>query len=208
MNHPLFLNKYKLVFIGDSSVGKTSILNTYMKKKYTPKPTLGTEFSEKYIEKYDLKLQIWDCAGQERFRALTRLYYRGAHICVLVFDLSNPKSLNSIENYWINAVLENTDTSVHFILVGNKIDLRSTIDYKNVWDLCKKYNMKYIETSAINNTNIINIFNIACLLIKEKNTQHLEYTDTTNNTINNTTNIVNINTDSTTPFYNLYSHYC
>lgn len=204
MNHPLFLNKYKVVFIGDSSVGKTSILNTYMKKKNTPKATLGTEFSEKYIEKYDLKLQIWDCAGQERFRALTRLYYRGAHICILVFDLSNPESLNSLKNYWINAVLENSDNSVNFILVGNKIDLSSKINYQDVWDLCKKYNMKYIEASAINNTNIINIFNIACLIIKEKNTKHLEY----NNDKNNNNNTVNIDKISIVPFYNLYSHYC
>ena len=204
MNHPLFLNKYKVVFIGDSSVGKTSILNTYMKKKNTPKATLGTEFSEKYIEKYDLKLQIWDCAGQERFRALTRLYYRGAHICILVFDLSNPESLNSLKNYWINAVLENSDNSVNFILVGNKIDLSSKINYQDVWDLCKKYNMKYIEASAINNTNIINIFNIACLIIKEKNTKHLEY----NNDKNNKNDTVNIDKISIVPFYNLYSHYC
>jgi small GTP-binding protein len=174
MNYPRNFNKHKIIFIGDSGVGKTSILNNYSKKNYTPKATLGTEFTEKYIEKHNLTLQIWDCAGQERFRALTKLYYRGAHICVFVFDLSNKTSLESIENYWIPTVKNNAGESVQFILVGNKLDLTTSIDYSIVWNLCKTYNMKFIETSVIQNIHIQNIFEIACLLIISQKTDHLE----------------------------------
>ena len=203
MYKPLFQNKFKIVFIGDSSVGKTSILNTYMKKNYTPKATLGTEFTEKYMENYDITLQIWDCAGQERFRALTRLYYRSAHICIMVFDLSKPETLKSIKDYWIYAVKTNSDGTVRFILVGNKMDLTPQIDYQQVWDLCKLYNMTYVETSAVNDTNISNIFTTACSIITDKTIGHLEYNDTTN-----TNDIIDIDESSNVDLYNPYSYYC
>lgn len=172
--YPYFSDKHKIIFVGDANVGKTSILNTYTKKNKIPKATLGTEFTEKYIEKHHFTLQIWDCAGQERFRALTKLYYRGAKICILVFDLSNPKSLESIENYWIPIVKTETNNTVKFILVGNKFDLTSNVDYSIIWNLCKIHNIKFIETSATKNLYINNIFENVCNLINSKPTDDLE----------------------------------
>ena len=95
-----------------------------------------------------MTLQIWDCAGQEKFRALTKLYYRNADLCILVSDLSQPKTLDSIQNYWIYTYIENNPKNTKFILVGNKSDLDINIDYTYIWNLCKSYNMKYIECSV------------------------------------------------------------
>ena len=188
---------YKIILIGDSSVGKTSILNTYMKKKDNISTTIGTEFAKKYVDKYKLNLQIWDCAGQERFRALCKVYFRATDICILVFDLSNPSSLKSIRDYWINTYLENATKSYKFILVGNKSDLPITIDYNIIWQLSKTYNMKYIETSTINKTNIDSIFNTACEFILDINKYDNTFIET------NTLNI-----EDTSYRYNFLSSYC
>jgi len=174
MNYPHFLDKHKIIFVGDSGVGKTSILNTYSKKNKIPKATLGTEFTEKYISHHNLTIQIWDCAGQERFRALTKLYYRGAKVCILVFDLTNTQSLDSIENYWIPIVKKETNESCKFILVGNKFDLTANIDYSIIWNLCKIHNIKFIETSATKNLYINNIFENVCNLINSNLSEDLE----------------------------------
>ena len=188
---------HKIILIGDSSVGKTSILNTYMKKKDNISTTIGTEFSKKYVDKYKLHLQIWDCAGQERFRALCKVYFRATDICILVFDLSNPSTLNSIKEYWINTYLENSTKSYKFILVGNKSDLPITIDYNIIWQLSKTYNMKYIETSIINNINIDSVFNTACEFILDINKYDNTFIET------NTLNI-----EDTSHRYNFLSSYC
>ena len=205
--YPYFSEKHKIIFVGDSSVGKTSILNTYSKKNKIPKATLGTEFTEKYIEKHNLTLQIWDCAGQERFRALTKLYYRGAEICILVFDLTNPKSLESIENYWIPTVKNEAGESIKFVLVGNKFDLTSNIDYSTVWKLCNTHNIKFIETSATKNLYINNIFETVSQLINSKIIEDVEKNK--NEIHNRQLQKVNVNliTPITLPeqIYNIYS---
>jgi len=154
--------KYKIIVIGDSNVGKTSIIDSYVNDfniNKIPKITIGTQFTETFISKYKLYLQIWDCAGQEKFRALTKLYYRNSIACILIFDLSNINTLISLETYWIKTVLDNTDTPPLFLLVGNKSDLNSTISNTDITNLCNKYNMTYIETSVVNQSNIPLIFN-------------------------------------------------
>ena len=205
--YPYFSEKHKIIFVGDSNVGKTSILNTYTKKNKIPKATLGTEFTEKYIEKHNLTLQIWDCAGQERFRALTKLYYRVAEICILVFDLTNPKSLESIENYWISTVKNEAGESIKFVLVGNKFDLTSNIDYSTVWKLCNTHNIKFIETSATKNLYINNIFENVCQLINSKIIENVEKNK--NEIHNRQLQKVNVNliTPITLPeqIYNIYT---
>jgi small GTP-binding protein len=188
MSYYFYNKKYKIIFIGDSSVGKTSILKKYIyDDSNCPTTTIGTEFAKKYVTKYNLHLQIWDCAGQERFRALCKIYFRDTDICILVFDLSNTTTLESIKNYWINTYLQNSTKHHKFILVGNKSDLNVSIDYNIIWDLVKTYNMKYIETSVNNNTNITNLFDLVCEFILE---------------INNTNNFDSYNLDS----YNLDSY--
>ena len=188
---------YKVIFIGDSSVGKTSIFKKYTNINTETSSTIGTEFTKKYIDKYNLLLHIWDCAGQERFRALTRVYFRDTDICILVFDLSNSTTLESIKNYWIETYLKNSTKQHKFVLVGNKSDLTINIDYNIIWYLVKTYNMKYIETSVVDNKNITNIFDFACDLILEINKYDNNFTES---------NTLNISTTSNR--YNLWSSYC
>lgn len=179
---------YKVIFIGDSSVGKTSILKKYTNINTETSSTIGTEFTKKYIDKYNLQLHIWDCAGQERFRALTRVYFRDTDICILIFDLSNPTSLESIKNYWIETYLKNSTKQHKFVLVGNKSDLTINIDYNIIWYLVKTYNMKYIETSVVDNKNITNIFDLVCDLILEINTYDNNFTESNTLNISTTSN--------------------
>ena len=108
-------NKYKVIIIGDSGIGKTTIMNSYLKKTIkNPISTIGTEYSNIKFSKYDQELQVWDCAGQEKFRSLVKLYYRGAKGCIFTFDLSSENSLNSINNYWIENVKKMQMKTVFF----------------------------------------------------------------------------------------------
>jgi len=163
MDYNVNIPIYKIIIVGDSGVGKSSILNTYIEKKpiLNRKITIGSQYSEQFMKNYKIKLNIWDCAGQERYHSITKLYFRGSKAAIFVFDLSNLKSLTNIVNYWIKTVIENTNVidNVKFVLVGNKSDISINTDYKIIWDLCKKYNMIYIESSVVNNKNISDIFN-------------------------------------------------
>jgi|TARA_B100001175_G_scaffold306759_1_gene305219 small GTP-binding protein len=150
---------YKVILLGNSSVGKTSIMNNFSKKHQDVSPTIGAEFCLMKSSKYNHKLQIWDCAGQERYRAVTRIYYRNIQGCVLIFDLNNKKSLYDIRDYWVKEVENNNMINPIFILVGNKSDLRINTDYDVIRSLVNTYSMKYIETSVIKNENICEIFN-------------------------------------------------
>ena len=201
------INKSKVIFLGDSNVGKTSLIHTYLKKNNTISATIGTEFFKKHMEKYNRTLQVWDCAGQECYRAICKLYYRDSDACILVFDLSEPKSLDSIKNYWISTFKYHCSKSHKFILVGNKsdktINIDYNIDYNIVWHLCKSYNMRYIETSIITKTNIDDIFNFTCELLNNNNNNN-------NNTSSNT-DLINMNTisDTITSYrYSYFSNYC
>ena len=188
--------KYKTIIVGDSNVGKSSILNVFLNKKIENKSTIGTEFASKFMEQYNFTLQIWDCAGQEKYRSLTKIYYRGTQVCIFVFDLNNPSSLDNIKTFWINNYLQSATQSI-FILVGNKSDLPITIDYNIIWDLCKTYDMKYIEASATESKNINHIFDTASqLLLKKYDSLHISYN---NDYLNDSINI------STTSTYNPYS---
>ena len=155
LNTPI---NYKIILLGSSAVGKTSIMNSFSKKNTDVSPTIGTELFIIRSKKYNHKLQIWDCAGQERYSAVTRIYYRDIQGCILIFDLSDIKTLYDIRDYWIKEVEKNNTINPIFILVGNKCDLKIYTDYNIIKDLVKNYDMKYIETSVVNNQNISQIF--------------------------------------------------
>ena len=151
---------YKVILLGSSGVGKTSIMNLFSKKNIAHvSPTIGSEFCLMESKKYNHRLQLWDCAGQERYRAVTRIYYRDIQGCILVFDLSDIKSLYDIRDYWVKEVEKNNTINPIFILVGNKSDLRINTDYEIIKTIVKDYNMKYVETSVVKNENISEIFN-------------------------------------------------
>ncbi|CAA7271145.1 unnamed protein product [Cyclocybe aegerita] len=118
----------KFIITGDAAVGKSSLLIRLTDQRFlaNPDPTLGVEFGSKLItipeEDKVVKLQCWDTAGQESFRAITRSYYRGAAGCLLVYDVTSRKSFENVRN-WLSDVREHADPHVSCILVGNKVDL-------------------------------------------------------------------------------------
>ncbi|EER06563.1 Rab7, putative, partial [Perkinsus marinus ATCC 50983] len=93
----------KVIILGDSGVGKTSLMNQYVNKKFSPqyKATIGADFLTKEVTIDDkvVTLQIWDTAGQERFQSLGMAFYRGADCCCLVYDITNPKSFESLDSW-------------------------------------------------------------------------------------------------------------
>jgi Ras-related protein Rab-1A len=158
-------NAFKILIIGDSNVGKSSLLIRFSDKEYCENyiTTIGLDFRTKKIniDNKIIRLEIWDAAGQERFKALTKLYYRNCYGVLLVFDITDKNSFINIEN-WINEFNKHCDIpNVSKILIGNKCDLISEkkVSYEEINKLCLFYNLTYIETSAKDNTNVELTFN-------------------------------------------------
>ena len=148
---------FKIMLIGDSAVGKSSLMMRFCDEKFNPTffPTIGVDFKIKTFAEESIKLQIWDTAGQERFKAITNAYYRGAHGIIVVFDVANRQSFNNVEN-WL-ADIDNLKTkNVVRLLVGNKCDLNDEreVSQNEASRFAENAGMKYIETSAKNDTNV------------------------------------------------------
>nr|6HUF_A Chain A, Ras-related protein Rab-27A [Homo sapiens]6HUF_B Chain B, Ras-related protein Rab-27A [Homo sapiens]6HUF_C Chain C, Ras-related protein Rab-27A [Homo sapiens]6HUF_D Chain D, Ras-related protein Rab-27A [Homo sapiens]6HUF_E Chain E, Ras-related protein Rab-27A [Homo sapiens]6HUF_F Chain F, Ras-related protein Rab-27A [Homo sapiens]6HUF_G Chain G, Ras-related protein Rab-27A [Homo sapiens]6HUF_H Chain H, Ras-related protein Rab-27A [Homo sapiens]6HUF_I Chain I, Ras-related protein len=150
----------KFLALGDSGVGKTSVLYQYTDGKFNSKfiTTVGIDFREKTIYRNDkrIKLQLWDTAGLERFRSLTTAFFRDAMGFLLLFDLTNEESFLNVRN-WISqlkthAYSENPD----IVLCGNKSDLEDerVVAAAEARQLAEHYGIPYFETSAANGTNI------------------------------------------------------
>lgn len=153
---------FKVILLGDSSVGKTSILNRYIKKQFEDKSqcTIRAYLESKSFE-YDLytiiNLNIWDTCGQERFKSITKLYFRDTHGIVLNYDVNNRKTFESL-NEWINLIKDNTNKYVSIIIVGNKNDLEKNVSKEELNNFCEKNNFLSEEVSAKNGNNIDLIF--------------------------------------------------
>ena len=183
----LKLVEYKIILVGDSGVGKTSILKKFINNEFNEdiKCTINIDFFSKSI-KIDknlyTNLKIYDTAGQEKYRALIKQYYQGTDGIILVFDLTNENSFNKLKS-WINEVSDNTEKS-QIILVGNKADLiERKIDEQTAENFAKQRDMKYIETSAKEGTNILLLFEELALDINKKKQNdssvvELEHVDT------------------------------
>lgn len=117
---------FKLVLIGDSGVGKTNIANRYTLNQfyYENKSTIGVEYFSKNvtIENIKIKVHIWDSAGQERFRSITKSYYRGAKGAFVVYDITKPESFENSEK-WVDELIKFGEKDLIIYLIGNKIDL-------------------------------------------------------------------------------------
>lgn len=125
-------NILKIVILGDSGVGKTTLLQQYVSQKVSAhsKPTIGADFTKKevMIDNSVVTLQIWDTAGQEKFQSLGYAFYRGADCCALVYDITNNKSFDNLTK-WREGIIENAGCSdpntFPFVLIGNKLDKES-----------------------------------------------------------------------------------
>ena len=170
---------FKIVLIGDTSVGKTNILTKYLSDEFDPesKATVGVEFGTKNfkLENNIVKVQIWDTAGQERYRSITNAYYKGAKGSLLIYDITNKKSFENLEK-WISDIKTNGDDNIPIILVGNKSDLENkrVISIEEGKNKAKLYKFAFMETSALNGNNIEKAFNELIMDVYKKNHEYFE----------------------------------
>ncbi|CAJ1058802.1 ras-related protein Rab-41 isoform X3 [Leuresthes tenuis] len=157
------LRKFKLVFLGEQSVGKTSLITRFMYDSFdnTYQATIGIDFLSKtmYLEDRTVRLQLWDTAGQERFRSLIPSYIRDSTIAVVVYDITNLNSFQQTSK-WIDDVRTERGSDVIIMLVGNKTDLadKRQITTEEGEQRAKELNVMFIETSAKTGYNVKQLF--------------------------------------------------
>ena len=160
---------FKIVIIGDAAVGKTSLINRFVEAKFKEdyRPTLGANLLRQNVEiKVDGKqflctLVIWDIAGQSRFELIRSLYFKGCVGAFLVYDCTRPTTFENITNIWLNELLINTGSTLSFVLIGNKIDLKDSqsVLKEEGMELAEEINAtEFIETSAKSGENVTNAF--------------------------------------------------
>jgi Ras-related protein Rab-6A len=152
--------RHKIIFVGDAGVGKTTIIGRIMDSPFTDayEPSIGVDFMSKNIKYHgqNIKLQMWDTAGQEKYKGLIPSYVRNSSIVFIVYDISSKTSFDNIPK-WINFIKSIENTTL--ILCGNKIDLESREVKKEVGEeFAKKEGISFFEVSAKTNENIKNMF--------------------------------------------------
>lgn len=172
---PAAHNKFKVMMLGDAGVGKTSIARRFVDDHFLNNyiHTIGIDFLEKAVscDGQAVRLQIWDTAGQDRFRTIIRPYYRGASGIVLAFDVTDEKTFEDV-GQWLGCISENTRACqiIQKVLVANKVDLP-----RNVWQvsreeavaLADKHGMAFFEVSAKEGTGVTEAFlELARLILK------------------------------------------
>jgi len=168
------LARYKLVFLGDQSVGKTSIITSFMYDTFdtTYQATIGIDFLSKtmYLDDRTVRLQLWDTAGQERFRSLIPSYIRDSAVAIVVYDVTSRESFDGADKWMEDVRQERSGDEVIIVLVGNKTDLadKRQISFEQGEAKAKQYGVLFYETSAKAGYNIKALFkHIASLLIPE-----------------------------------------
>ena len=157
------LAKYKLVFLGDQGVGKTSIITRFMYDSFDKnyQATIGIDFLSKtmYLDDRTVRLQLWDTAGQERFRSLIPSYIRDSSVAVVVYDITNRASFLNTSK-WIEDVRNERGNDVIIVLVGNKTDQseRRQVSVEEGEDKSTKEGIMFIESSAKAGFNIKALF--------------------------------------------------
>jgi Ras-related protein Rab-1A len=166
---------FKVLLLGNSDVGKSSIILRYVDQTWSDifVPTIGVDFKVKtlVIDKKNVKMQIWDTAGQERFRTVVSSYFKGSHGIFIIYDITNRESFKNLEN-WLGEIEKNASDKVLKILIGNKCDLEQEreIQFEEGQAFANRNGMQFIETSAKNNTNINEAFEaLAKLMIQFSN---------------------------------------
>ena len=166
---------FKVLLIGNSDVGKSSLILRYVDQIWNDVfvPTIGVDFKVKSLEidKKTVKMQIWDTAGQERFRNVISSYFKGAHGILLIYDITNKESFKELEN-WLGEVERNASNQVLKILLGNKCDLddKREITKDEGEAFAMRNGMQFMETSAKVNTNVNEAFEaLARIMVDSSN---------------------------------------
>ncbi|KAH1149213.1 hypothetical protein GYH30_043689 [Glycine max] len=164
---------FKLLLIGDSSVGKSCLLLRFADDSYVDSyiSTIGVDFKIRTVELEGktVKLQIWDTAGQERFRTITSSYYRGAHGIIIVYDVTEMESFNNVKQ-WLNEIDRYANDTVCKLLVGNKSDLvdNKVVDSLTAKAFADELGIPFLETSAKDSINVEQAFLTMTAEIKKK----------------------------------------
>eukprot|EP00180_Rhodochaete_pulchella_P000389 Plantae.Rhodophyta-Rhodochaete_pulchella.ctg12728.p1 GENE.Plantae.Rhodophyta-Rhodochaete_pulchella.ctg12728~~Plantae.Rhodophyta-Rhodochaete_pulchella.ctg12728.p1 ORF type:complete len:212 (+),score=41.65 Plantae.Rhodophyta-Rhodochaete_pulchella.ctg12728:324-959(+) len=164
---------FKFIIIGDTGVGKSCLLLQFTDKRFTPihDLTIGVEFGARIVtvEDKQLKLQIWDTAGQESFRSITRSYYRGAAGALLVYDITRKETFEHLLS-WLEDARAHSNSNMTIILVGNKSDLehRREVSRESGEEFAKEHGLLFLETSAKSNSNVEDAFLTTAKAIYDK----------------------------------------
>jgi len=149
----------KIIIVGDSAVGKTNIMARYLKGEFqeNSKATIGVEFGSKIfkIEGHTIKAQIWDTAGEEKYKAITGAYYKGSKGGFIVYDITRKETFESTER-WINELKLAADPKINIMLIGNKSDLedKREVTKEQGEEKAKSFGCAFLETSALSGDNI------------------------------------------------------
>lgn len=173
---------FKILIIGNSSVGKTSFLFRYADDSFSSAfvSTVGIDFKVKTIVRQDkrVKLQIWDTAGQERYRTITTAYYRGAMGFILMYDITNEDSFAAVQD-WCTQIKTYSWDNAQVVLVGNKCDLEDerVVSMERGRQLASQLGMEFFESSAKENVNVKYVFERLVDIICDKMSESLDTSD-------------------------------
>ena len=156
---------FNIVMLGETGVGKTSIVQRFVAEKYNDNnnPTIGASFiSKSYIipnTNLSMKFQIWDTAGQEKYKSLASMYYRDAHAAIIVYDITNKSSYDAIKN-WVSELKSSSNKDIFIVIVGNKADLvhKEEIDVVTSKEYSDSISALFKQTSAKENMGIEDLF--------------------------------------------------
>ena len=154
---------FKNIIVGDTSVGKSCLMMQFIENRFSEgvDPTLGVEFGSRTlkIENSSIKIQIWDTAGQESFKSITRSYFRGAIGALVVFDLTARQSFENVSN-WLNDIRSGASSNIEILLIGNKKDRsrERQISAEQAKKLADLHRIEYVEVSAKTGENVAEVF--------------------------------------------------
>ncbi len=164
----------KVVLIGEASVGKTCIIVQFMEGRFSQyiSSTISAEFCRKKYEfpgNQSITLDIWDTAGQEKFRSLNRIFYSKAKAVILVYDITNKSTFEEIKNYWYGQIIDNCYKGVIIAVAANKSDLFEDREVSNEEgeEFANSINAIFSSTSAKNNSGITNLFETIAMKLSD-----------------------------------------
>ncbi|XP_074658091.1 EF-hand calcium-binding domain-containing protein 4B-like isoform X2 [Tubulanus polymorphus] len=173
---------FKVVFIGDSGVGKSSFIHRFCTNEFkaTFSATIGVDFQVKalIVDRHMVALQLWDTAGQERFRSITKQYFRKADGVLLMYDVTSESSFTNVRN-WILSVQEGVEYGTVLVLVGNKLDLLEDEENRSVKErdgqkLAEEYDALFYETSAKSGINVQESIEAMARKLREREDREME----------------------------------
>ena len=159
------IESFKVVLVGESGVGKTSIITQFIDQTFQEdmQSTTGGTFSTKSVicdGGKILKFEIWDTAGQEKYRSLTAMFYKDANAAVMVYDVTRKDSFDEVKNYWMNQIKDNSPENIILAIAANKSDLieHEAVDEESARNYAKENNCIFMTTSAKNSEGINGLF--------------------------------------------------